>query len=169
MRVVAFRKRLIFIIKGVLIMYCPNCGKEIADESKFCPECGYTITQKAEELKKDVPVKKKFNLLLLISMIIGVIYLIYSTKYWGGANTSAVDSTKQIGAGIATVLVMPHLVFTFLAVLFNVFALLMNKRGFALVAAIIYTVAMVLFPLYFIFVIIEMILCYIAYAKMKKK
>ena len=56
-------------------MYCPNCGKEIPDESKFCPECGYTITQKAEELKKDVPVKKKFNLLLLISMIIGVIYL----------------------------------------------------------------------------------------------
>ena len=150
-------------------MYCPNCGKEIPDESKFCPECGSTITPKGEEAKKELQTKKKFNILLLISMIIGIIYLFYSSKYWSGANTSSADSTAQIGAGIATVLVMPHLVFTFLAVIFNVFALLMNKRGFALVAAIMYTVAMVLFPLYFMFVIIEMILCYVAFAKMKKK
>lgn len=26
-------------------MYCPNCGKEIADGSKFCPLCGATIQQ----------------------------------------------------------------------------------------------------------------------------
>lgn len=24
-------------------MYCPNCGKEIPDNSRFCPECGKEI------------------------------------------------------------------------------------------------------------------------------
>lgn len=24
-------------------MYCPNCGKEIADGVKFCPECGKNV------------------------------------------------------------------------------------------------------------------------------
>ena len=26
---------------------CPNCGKELADDSKFCSECGTTITSPA--------------------------------------------------------------------------------------------------------------------------
>lgn len=25
-------------------MFCPNCGKEMADESQFCPECGAAVT-----------------------------------------------------------------------------------------------------------------------------
>lgn len=28
-------------------MYCPSCGKEIEDGSKFCPLCGATIQQNA--------------------------------------------------------------------------------------------------------------------------
>jgi len=44
----------------------------------------------------------------------------------------------------------------------------MKKRGFALTGAILYTVALILFPMYFMFVIIEMILSYVGFAKMKK-
>ena len=43
----------------------------------------------------------------------------------------------------------------------------MNKRGFALTGAILYTVALVLMPLYFMFVIIQMILSYVGFAKLK--
>ena len=112
--------------------------------------------------------KKKLSKLLLISFIIGVLYLIYSAFYWSGAATSGANTAEQIGSGIATALVMPHLVMTVLAVIFNALGLFMHKRGFALTGAILYTIAIVLFPVYFMFVIVEMILSYIGFAKMKK-
>ena len=113
--------------------------------------------------------KKKGKTLLLISMIIGIAYLIYSFYYWGGANAStAASDTEAIGTGLATVIVMPHLILTGIAVIFNVLAFFLYNRPFALVAGILYTVALAVFPPYFMFVIIEMILCYIAFAKMKK-
>ena len=112
--------------------------------------------------------KKKLSKLLLVSLIIGVAYLVYSIVYWTGTAGSGLDDAEQIGTGIATALVMPHLICTALAVLFNALGLFMKKRGFALTGAILYTVALVLFPMYFMFVIIEMILSYIGFAKMKK-
>lgn len=112
--------------------------------------------------------KQKLSKTLLISFIIGVLYLIYSAVYWSGATANTADTAEQIGAGIATVVVMPHLICTALAVIFNGLGLFMRKQGFALTGAILYTVALVLFPVYFMFVIVEMILSYIGFAKMKK-
>jgi hypothetical protein len=66
-------------------------------------------------------------------------------------------------------LVTPHLVLTMVAVVFNALAFFMGKRAFALVAGILYAVAMVLFLAYFFFVLAQMILCFVAYAKMPKK
>ena len=112
---------------------------------------------------------KKGKILLLVALIIGVLYAVYSVSYWSGANGSAVSDADTVGAGIATVIVLPHLVMTGLAIIFNALSFFLYNRPFALVAAILYTVALVLFPPYFMFVIIEMILCYIAFARMKKK
>lgn len=25
--------------------YCPNCGKQISDDTKFCPNCGYKVEE----------------------------------------------------------------------------------------------------------------------------
>lgn len=74
-----------------------------------------------------------------------------------------------MGASLALTLVMPHLVVAVIAVVFNALALFMSKQGFALVAGILYAVAMVLFPAYFMFVLVEMILCFVAYGKLKKQ
>ena len=30
-------------------MKCPNCNKEIADNTKFCPECGHNFSQPQQE------------------------------------------------------------------------------------------------------------------------
>ena len=113
--------------------------------------------------------KKKGRILLLIAFLIGLAYAIYSFSYWGGAIGTAGSSSEQLGAGIATALVTPHVVLASLAVVFNALALLLYNRGFALVAAILYTVALAVFPMYFMFVVLEMILCYVAFARMKKK
>lgn len=111
--------------------------------------------------------KPKLNKCLLVSFILGVLYSIYSIIYWGGA-TSSTNGAELVGAGIATIMVMPHLICTILATIFNALGLFLRKRGFALTGAILYTVALVLFIPYFFFVIIQMVLSYIGFAKMKK-
>ena len=112
--------------------------------------------------------KKKFSVLLFISMVIGVLYLWYSAEYWGGVNGGDTSSTSALGGALATAIVTPHLTATGIAVFFNALGFFFKSRSFALVAAILYTVALVLFPTYFMFVVVEMILCYIAYARMKQ-
>jgi hypothetical protein len=111
--------------------------------------------------------KKKRSVLLLISAVIGIAYILYSISYWTGAN-SGVDGAEAVGAGIATALVFPHLICTGLAVIFTILGWSMNHRGFALTGAILYAVAMILFPLYFFFVLIEMVLSFVGFAKLKK-
>ena len=110
--------------------------------------------------------KKKLNICLLISFVIGVAYLIYSIVYWSG--TGDAEGTEAVGGAIALVLVTPHLICTGIAVIFNGLGLFLKKPAFALVGAILYAVAMVLFVMYFMFVIIEMILSFVGYAQLKK-
>lgn len=117
-----------------------------------------------------VIVRPKKNIPLVIAMVLGLAYALYSIWYWfgGGATAQASsDSAASLGAAIATVLVIPHLVLTFIAVIFNVLGVTMNKAGFALVAGILYAVAMVLFFTYFMYVIVQMVLCFVAFAQMR--
>ena len=85
-----------------------------------------------------------------------------------GADPRGTDA-EQVGAGIATVLVMPHLAITGFAVLFNALGAFMYNRAFVLVAGILYAVAILLFPVYFMFVVVQAVLCFIAFAIMQKK
>lgn len=105
--------------------------------------------------------KKKLNVPLLISLLIGVSYLVYSIVYWSGAVVTT-------GAAVAAVLVMPHLVFLVIGIVFNALGLFMRKAAFALVGAILYAVSLVLFIPYFMFVIVEMILSFVGFAQLKK-
>lgn len=112
------------------------------------------------------------NKLLVVALVLGAAYAVYSLWYWfggGAAGSVGSDSASQAGAGLAAMLVMPHLVLTLIAVVFNALATFMNKAGLALTAGILYAVAMVLFPLYFFFVIVQIILCFVAFAKMRKQ
>lgn len=110
--------------------------------------------------------EKKKSILLLISAILGCAYLIYSIVYWTGINSGSSSSAESIGFGIATAIVFPHLIATAVAFIFNLLGWIMNHKWFALTGAILYTVALLLFPLYFMFVIAEMILSYVGFARM---
>ncbi len=108
----------------------------------------------------------KKSKLLLVSWILGAAYFIYLVAYFFGV-VSRTTGAEQMGAGLAATIVTPHAVLVFLAVVFNILGWAMNKRGFALTGAILYAVSIGLFPLYFMFVIIQMILSFVGYAKMK--
>lgn len=116
--------------------------------------------------------KNKKNILLVIALVLGVAYVIYSLWYWyggGAAGNVGADTASQAGAGLAAAIVMPHLTLTLLAVIFNALATFLARPGFALTAGILYAVAMALFPVYFFFVILQMVLCFVAFAKMRKQ
>lgn len=93
---------------------------------------------------------------------------LYSISYWTGANGGAADSAEAVGIGIATALVAPHLICTGIAVVFNILGWAMSHRGFALTGGILYAVAMLLFPMYFMFVVAETVLSFVGFARLKK-
>lgn len=113
--------------------------------------------------------KEKKSKLLLVSWIIGVLYVVYLFWYMSSAGSAAgTDSAEALGTAIGLALIVPHLVFVVLAVIFNILGWAMNKRGFTLTGGILYAVSILMMPLYFMFVIIEMILSFVGFAKMKK-
>ncbi len=109
----------------------------------------------------------KKNICLMIAFILGLLYSIYIIAYFTGA-VGGSSGAEQAGAAIATALVMPHMVCTVLATIFNGLGCFLNKSGFALTGAILYAVAMALFPLYFFFVIIQMVLSFVGFSQVRK-
>lgn len=109
---------------------------------------------------------KKRNVLLLVAAVIGSAYLIYLISYMAGAPTSTGNSAKDAGTALAMMLIMPHALLTGLAVIFNWIGWATNKRWGALTAGILYAVAILLMFAYFMFVVVEMILCFVAFAQM---
>ena len=63
---------------------------------------------------------------------------------------------------------MPHMICAVLAAIFNVLGWAQNHRGFALTGAILYAVAAAVFPLYAMFTLVQMILSFVGFAKLKK-
>lgn len=108
----------------------------------------------------------KKSKLLLVSWILTGVYVVYLVTYFASILNNTAGA-EQVGAGLAGVIVFPHALLTFLGLIFNFFGWSMNKRGFALTGAILYSVAMLLFPIYFFFILVQTILSFIAYAKMK--
>lgn len=125
--------------------------------------------RKKEILFNENNKKEKKNILLIISSILTIIYLVLSLTSVVKIGMNISSDMETAAMGIATILVFPHYFLTFLALIFNVLGIFTRKKGFVLTGAILYTVAMVSFPIYFFFVVTQMILSYIGYAQMKKE
>jgi hypothetical protein len=100
--------------------------------------------------------------------LVAVAYGIYAIVYWVGTNTSTTDDAEAIGAGIATALVLPHLLVTWLGIVFGLIGLFTRKTGFQLTAAILYSVGAVLFIIYAIFLLPSIVLGFVGYSSQKK-
>lgn len=110
---------------------------------------------------------KNLNKCLLIAFVLGLAYAVYAYTYFGTGMASS-DASEALGAGLATALVTPHLICVVIAVIFSGLGTFMKKSSFALVGAILYAVAMVMFIPYFFFVIVQMILSFVGYSQLKK-
>lgn len=111
--------------------------------------------------------KPKHSKALLVSAILGTLYVIYLITYFSGSIGGSSDTAEQVGAALATALVMPHMILVALALIFNWVSYFTNKRGFALTAGILYSVGGVMFVLYVLFVVPSLVLSFVGYAKLK--
>ena len=78
------------------------------------------------------------------------------------------NKVEEAGAVIAGTLVAPHAVCAGVAAIFNALAWALSSRPFALTSGILYAVSMVLFPMYFMFVIIQTVLSFVGFARLPK-
>lgn len=112
--------------------------------------------------------KEKKSKLALISWVLSFMYLIYLISHFSGGIGNSTGA-EQAGAALATALVFPHMLAVAIGLIFNMLGYFLNNRAFVLVGAILYSVSILLFMMYFMFVIVQMILSYIAFGRMKKK
>lgn len=103
---------------------------------------------------------------LLISAILGTLYMFYIISYFF-KGVAATSGSEQLGAGIATALVAPHMFLLALAVLFNWIGWIANVRWAALTGGILYCVSGLLFLFYVFFEIPSIILSFVGFSKMK--
>ena len=110
---------------------------------------------------------KKRSLLLLITTVLATAYTIYLFVYFGGA-VSGSEGAEQVGAAIASALVMPHGIMMGVGAVFGWLGYALKASWGALVAAILYAVGMVLFIAYAMFALPIMVLGFISYTNQKK-
>ena len=78
------------------------------------------------------------------------------------------DAAYGLGTIIAVRLALPFAVASAVGTVFTWLAYFLNKRALALAAGILFSVAIILMLPWFFMVIVQMILCYVAYARMRR-
>lgn len=137
------------------------CNNKLKIEVIYCNILRYYYLSKEVE-----SLFKKRSKAFFTSIILATIYLIYIISYFYGILGQG-DTAEQIGSGLATALVTPHIVVLAISVMFGWLAFGLSSSGFALTASILYTVAGVMFIPYIFFVIPSIILGFVGYANQK--
>ena len=80
-------------------MKCPNCNKEVTDDTKFCPECGHNFSQPQQETpvqqqEQSKPEKKKKKPLWL-KIVIAIVCLFVLFSMLGSCSDSS-DSSQSL-------------------------------------------------------------------------
>lgn len=104
---------------------------------------------------------------MLISAVLGGLYTAYWVYHVLSIAASADGVWGAVGVAIGVGLIAPHLICAVLAFIFNTIAYASCNKWLALTGAILYTVAALVFIVYSPFVIIQAILSYVGFARMK--
>jgi len=109
----------------------------------------------------------KKSKILFVASAVATAYTIYLFSHFVGGTANA-DGAEAVGGAIATMLMMPHMIMFFIGAIFDWIGFLGGKSWAALVAAILYSVGTLFFPLYFMFGVPILILGFVGYSKQKK-
>ena len=119
--------------------------------------------------------KKASNILALISLVITALYLLYLMSYLSSTYAEATTDIQTweglgtaMGTALAIQLATPHMIIVFIAFIFNIVTAITRKGWAALTSGILYAVSILLMPIWFIFVTIQTVLCFVQFAKIKK-
>lgn len=112
---------------------------------------------------------KNKSALLLVAGILGLLYTVYLIAYFAGAVGDAQTGSETLGAAIAGTLVTPHAVCVGLATVFSFVAWAVSSRALALTSGILFAVSIVLFPPYFMFVVLQTVFAFVGFARLPKK
>ena len=110
---------------------------------------------------------RKRSICLTVATVLASAYAIYLMVYFIGG-TAMASGTDAIGGAIATALVMPHMISVLVGAVFGWLGVALKKGWAALVAAILYSVATLLFLAYAMFTIPLLILGFVGFANQKK-
>ncbi len=107
---------------------------------------------------------------LLIAAIVGFVYSFYIMWYVVHDNAVAAQSGETayaLGIAMGTVLLLPHMILSVVADMFNIVGWAANSRGLALTGAILYSLAAAEFPLYIPLVLVQLVLSYVGFVRLK--
>lgn len=112
---------------------------------------------------------KRWNTLVITSAVLGSAYVIYLMTYMAGSVDQGGSSAEKAGVAIALTLMTPHLVLVLTAVILNIVTVFTNSPIVALLTAIFYSIAALVFLLYILFVIPSIVLSWIGYTQLRKR
>lgn len=166
---------------------CPECGKPYYKRRTAAQPQRQGNTRQAP-VRRSQPISRRSegglkgfitsrNILLLIAFVIALIYIIAQIGNINSASnvvsTANPESAEELGTAIGTAigvgLLMPHIVLTVIGLIFNAVAWFLSAKWAALTAAILYVVGGVLGFSNLIFLLPSLILCFVAYSKLKKQ
>ncbi|MCD4712880.1 MAG: benzylsuccinate synthase, partial [Clostridiales bacterium] len=103
---------------------------------------------------------KNRSKVLFVANFLGALYAIYLMAHFIGV-VGSTEGAEQVGAGLATALIMPHFVMILLSVIFGMLGFFLRKDGFNLTSGILYCVATAVFLFYFMFTLPLVILAFV--------
>lgn len=109
------------------------------------------------------------SICLLLATLLGLAYSGLLLYNFLGGFTDVESDAELLGTAFATYLVAPHMVLASAAALCGLGGWLARNRWLALTAGILYLVAGLAFPIYFLFVVLQGILSIVAFALMGQK
>lgn len=112
--------------------------------------------------------KKKKSICLLIGAVMGSVYILLLFSIFLGAAGGISSDAEIVGAGIAFMFAIPHVIVISLAILFNWLGYAKVHKGFALTAGIMYAIASVLMLPYFYLLVPSIVLSFVGYANLSK-
>ena len=111
---------------------------------------------------------KNRSVLTLISLVLAIAYTIYVLSYFASANATSATDTEAVAAGIATLLVLPSVFVLGIGVILGLIGFFNRSAGLQLTAAILYSVAGLLFLLYALFLVPSIVLGFMGWNQQKK-